>query len=352
MALSATQISHLQRLLMGESVAASLMLKGVAEELCKEELLTVRTRGCRRSYSAVNVTALRNYLYTRYPELRMADEASRAAEPEGRSLPHRVLNPGMTPNPAITSDLVMNSNNGSNQEVVPNGEMAFHEESVSDSGMTSDWKLNPKAEQSQDITRARQAAATGDSKIYAKRSCPGFPVNSYQPIACRLHGEELVVYPQEGTFLFIADWSSFCIPAEVIVVGIENMESFRMVRAEQRLFESILGQSPLLFVSRYPQSTDLRFWLQGISNRYVHFGDFDLAGIHIFLTEFYPYLGERSSFLIPHDLEQRLQQGSLERYNDQYQRFSSLRSDHPEFQRLIELIHRYRRGYDQEGYIG
>ena len=30
-----------------------------------------------------------------------------------------------------------------------------------------------------------------------------------------------------------------------------------MVRAEQRLFESILGQSPLLFVSRYPQSTDL-----------------------------------------------------------------------------------------------
>ena len=63
----------------------------------------------------------------------------------------------------------------------------------------------------------------------------------------------------------------------------------------------------VLFVSRYPQSTDLRRWLCTISNHYLHFGDFDLAGIHIFLFDFQQYLGkERSSFLIPCDIESRL----------------------------------------------
>ena len=42
------------------------------------------------------------------------------------------------------------------------------------------------------------------------------------------------------------------------------------------------------------QSSDLRTWLQTIPNQYVHFGDFDLAGIHIFLTEFQKHLGTRA----------------------------------------------------------
>ena len=66
-----------------------------------------------------------------------------------------------------------------------------------------------------------------------------------------------------------------------------------------KLFEQCIGTVRLLFVSRYPQSIYLRSWLQKIPNRYVHFGDFDHAGINIFLTEFHAHLGARSSFLIP-----------------------------------------------------
>lgn len=136
-----------------------------------------------------------------------------------------------------------------------------------------------------ETTRSEQAAETGNSKLVTARSCPGFPVNSYEPIICCLNGKELVVNPQEGTFLFIADWQSFAIPADVTVVNIENMENFRLIRRQQSLFASALAGKQLLFVSRYPQSSDLRTWLQTIPNQYVHFGDFDLAGIHIFLTE-------------------------------------------------------------------
>lgn len=105
-------------------------------------------------------------------------------------------------------------------------------------------------------------------------------------------------------------------------------------------------------MSRYPQSTDLRRWLCAIPNRYLHFGDFDLAGINIFLAEFYQYLGkERSSYLIPDDIETRLKSGSGKRYDEQYRRFKDIKADTLELQQLINLIHRERKAYDQEGYI-
>jgi hypothetical protein len=200
-------------------------------------------------------------------------------------------------------------------------------------------------------SRASLAIETGNSKLVAVRSCPGFPVNSYETIECRLNGEPFVIKPQEGTFLFVTDWKTFMIPEDVIVVGVENMENFRMIRQQRKLFESELGIHRFLFVSRYPQSTDLRSWLLSIPNQYIHFGDFDLASINIFLTEFYDYLGERSSFLVPKDVKQRLANGSLERYNDQYNKFKNLTTSIPVLQYLVDTINNYHRCYDQEGYI-
>lgn len=201
------------------------------------------------------------------------------------------------------------------------------------------------------VSRASLAAETGNSKLMTVRSCPGFPVNSYEPISCSLCDKDFVVNPHEGSFVFIDNWQHFSIPQDIVVVGIENMENFRRIRQQKKLFESVLGNMPLLFVSRYPQSTDLRNWLMGIPNRYVHFGDFDLAGIHIFLTEFQKYLGDRASFLIPSDIEQRLTQGSATRYNIQYNKFHTLRCTDTKLQSLIGLIMNYHKCYDQEGYI-
>lgn len=277
MVLSKTQTDILQRLISGESIAASSLRKDFAEELLDEGLLTVRTHGSRRSYVAIDAEALRKFVESHYGGI----------------------------------DFV-----GKDR-----------------------------------LTRAEMASDTGNSKLVMVRSCPGFPINSYEPIACILNGREFVVNPQEGSFVFVADWHTFEIPEDVIVVGIENMENFRMIRQQRELFEQTIGSHRLLFVSRYPQSTDLRSWLQTIPNRYIHFGDFDLAGINIFLTEFNAYLGDRSSFLIPSDIEERLAKGSIERYNDQYQKFRSVNSNIPEIQHLIDIINKYHKCYDQEGYI-
>lgn len=207
-----------------------------------------------------------------------------------------------------------------------------------------DWNGDASGEQT---TRAELAINSGNSKTKAIRACPGFMVNSYEPIRAILGTEEIVISPVEGTMLFVADWEQFSIPENVLVVGIENMENFRNIRKHKNLFPN----KPILFVSRYPQNGDLIRWLQTIPNHYLHFGDFDLAGMHIYETEFYKHLGKRASFLITDDIETRIQNGSAERYNKQYQQF---RIYFPADERLLplyNLIQKYHRCYDQEGYI-
>lgn len=207
-------------------------------------------------------------------------------------------------------------------------------------------------------SRSDQARESGNSKIINRRTCPGFLVNTFEPVVCNLHGADFILSPPEGSFVFVSEWEHFTIPADALVIGIENMENFRMIRQQRTLFETqlIQGEKSMVFVSRYPQSASLRSWLEIIPNRYVHFGDFDLAGISIYLTEFHRYLSARCSFLIPDDIEMRLRSGSRRRYDDQYARFSTLVPGSVDgdsrLAALVRIIHRYRRCYDQEGYIG
>ncbi|MBO4690870.1 MAG: hypothetical protein J5621_08345 [Paludibacteraceae bacterium] len=197
-------------------------------------------------------------------------------------------------------------------------------------------------------SRAELAADSGNSKSIMLRSCPGFMANSFDPIPARLGQREIIIAPDEGTMLFVADWEYLTIPENVHVVGVENMENFRRIREQRHLFPT---NQPLLFVSRYPQSTDLRKWLLRIPNYYLHFGDFDLAGMNIYETEFYNYLGSRASFLIPDDIEARLKNGSAERYNAQYKKFKNYKPTDKRLQPLFNMINNYHRCYDQEGYI-
>lgn len=275
--------TSIQALLAGKQVAGSKISNRLLEELLAEGMLSVISRGSKKSYRARDTEALKRFLIDK-------DESSRILE-------------------------------------------VNHPDS-----------------------RASMAMKTGNSKLVKVRSCPGFPVNSYEPIGCFLCGKPFLVNPQEGSFLFVSDWEKFEIPDDVVVIGVENMENFRMIHKQQTFFKKYLQthefSDRVLFVSRYPQSSDLRRWLCSIPNHYLHFGDFDLAGINIFLVEFQKYLGkERSSYLIPDDIELRLKSGSRKRYDEQHSRFMDIKSDILELQQLIDLIHHERKAYDQEGYI-
>ena len=202
--------------------------------------------------------------------------------------------------------------------------------------------------------RASQVEVTGDSKFIRHRTFQGFLVNSYQPIPAELNGDSITILPTEGSFVFISDYQSFSIPEDVVIVGIENAENFRFIKRQQYLFNNYFPKdSLLLFVSRYPlqQHNDLINWLKTIPNKYVHFGDLDLAGIAIYQNEFYRHLGERSSYLIPDDYEERIARGKRERYEAQLPQYGEMKIEDQRIANLLSCIHRYHLGYDQEGYI-
>lgn len=198
------------------------------------------------------------------------------------------------------------------------------------------------------MSRARLVAATGDSKARRVRTFCGFLVNCCEKMEVELDGKRLTLLPVPGMAYFVQHPDTFRIPEDVVVVGVENGENFQQLQRQRHLFADF---PRVLFVSRYPQSGDLRRWLSAVPNRYLHFGDFDLAGIQIFQTEFFRFLGERSAFFVPADIEERLRRGNAHLYEVQYEKLGRMKVDDVRLQWLVELIHRYRRGYEQEGYL-
>lgn len=202
----------------------------------------------------------------------------------------------------------------------------------------------------EDLIRADLVAVSNDSKLRAVRSFKGFLVNSYEPIPSTLNGEPYIVNPTAGTYSFVYDFENFIPDADVTIIGIENPENFRYIQRQRYLFDNL---NPL-FVSRYPQnqSKDQVKWLKMIPNNYLHFGDFDFAGIGIYLNEFRKHLGSKASFYIPANIDELIRKfGSRSRYDIQRINFKTGGIDEQKLLKLIDLIHRNKKGLDQEIFI-
>jgi len=199
-------------------------------------------------------------------------------------------------------------------------------------------------------SRADLVKVATDSKLSKRRTFQGFLVNTYDAITTQLDGEKFIVYPRQGSFTFIYDYERFEIPKDIIVVGMENPENFRYIQKQRHLFKNMMP----LFVSRYPQSQHKDFirWMKAIPNKYLHFGDFDLAGIGIYLHEYKKHLTQKASFFVPEGIEVAIRdKGSRERYNKQKANFDISTIVEPKLLDLIRTIHLEKKGLDQEYYI-
>ncbi|KAA8483126.1 hypothetical protein BDE36_3754 [Arcticibacter tournemirensis] len=198
-----------------------------------------------------------------------------------------------------------------------------------------------------DFLRADLARHASDSKRKVVRTFKGFLVNSYQPVVAMLGGKEIIIQPPPGTFQFIHNYETFVPDPDVLIVNVENAENFSRIAEQRHLFEEI---SPL-FVSRYPQNQnkDLLNWLRRIPNSYLHFGDFDFAGINIYLNEYKRSLGERAKFFIPNDIESLIARfGNRKLYDRQKKSFHASEVDERGILELSQLLHRYKKGLEQE----
>jgi len=202
----------------------------------------------------------------------------------------------------------------------------------------------------EDALRTDLVKVSSDSKLKKARTFKGFLVNSYLPIQAALNDHPISINTILGCFQFIYDYEKFTIPTDITIVGMENPENFRYIDSQKYLFDGIKP----LFVSRYPQnqSKDLLKWLQSIPNPYLHFGDLDLAGIGIYLNEFKKYLGKRATFFVPENAENLFEKyGNRELYDKQSFNFEKGQIDEPKLNELVAIIHRYKRGLEQEVFI-
>lgn len=203
---------------------------------------------------------------------------------------------------------------------------------------------------SDELSRSEAVHISSNSKLRSIRTFKGFLVHSYQPIVAQINSENFTIEPNEGTFTYIYDFDSFVVPDAVTIVGIENPENFRYIAKQKELFEDITP----LFISRFPQNKDFIRWMSSNNNRYLHFGDFDFEGINIYLNEYQKHLGARAQFFIPRNIEQLIvNYGNSYLYDTQVYRQPSITSEENEYlQIVIDLIHKHKKGFEQEGLIG
>lgn len=203
----------------------------------------------------------------------------------------------------------------------------------------------------EDIQRSELVTASSNSKTKAVRTFKGFLVNSFQPVKADLNGKSIRLNFEEGVFQFIYDFESFVPDPKITIVGIENPENFRQIQNQQQLFSHFHP----LFVSRYPQhqSKDLVRWLKSIPNSYLHFGDFDLSGIGIYMNEYKTHLSDKASFFVPDNIEELLKRyGNADLYNHQKVNFKKNQIQDQKLLNLIDLIHHYQKGLEQEVLVG
>ena len=202
----------------------------------------------------------------------------------------------------------------------------------------------------ENVQRNELVVIASNSKMKSVRTFKGFLINSYHPIQAQLNGKSIILNFTNGTFQFIYDFSNFIPEKNITIVGIENPENFRWIEQQKHLFKNIKP----LFVCRYPQnqSKDLIKWLKSIPNDYLHFGDFDFAGIGIYINEFKEHLGKKAEYFVPDNLEELLSlNGNRNLYDTQKINFKLEFIKEEKLLKLIRTIHQNKKGLEQEAFI-
>ena len=197
-------------------------------------------------------------------------------------------------------------------------------------------------------SRSNNIRMSGDSKLKETELWQGFYFKVSEPIHAQWQGKPLtlLLYP-EGIPVFMPQPETLSLPEDVTVVMIENSENFLKIETQLPLFQGL----KCFFVSFYPREQHSYFieWLQKQPNNYVHYGDFDFAGIHIYQSQYKKYVSGESRYLVPSGLLPLFRRyGKRELYNNQLSLQALIKADEPGISELLEIIKREHKGLEQE----
>lgn len=197
-------------------------------------------------------------------------------------------------------------------------------------------------------TKSESAQIASDSKTKQIKVYTGFFIRTYADIEGCLNGENISLKTIKGSSLFISDFNNLVIPENVTIIGIENPETFYLIEYYKQYFEKF---NPL-FLLRFNNKAFIE-WLKIIPNKYLHFGDFDLSGIAIYILEYRNKIGsDRCRYFIPNNIDDLI--CNSKNYTDYVNQLNDPKvkrldfDNYPEIKGLAKIINKYRKTIEQE----
>lgn len=185
---------------------------------------------------------------------------------------------------------------------------------------------------------------TSNTKAKTSASLKGLYVSSLKNIDINIDDNIVTIYPQNGMGYFLFHTQKINIFEDTIIVGVENYQVIWFAKNYKQFFED----KNYLFVVI---NSYMLKWIENIENEYIHFGDYDLAGINIYLNKVIPRLKKvkKYSMFIPDNIEKLIFKSKNFELYEKQKRYKNLNTSDLKIKKLIEIIKKYKRCLEQEG---
>ena len=187
------------------------------------------------------------------------------------------------------------------------------------------------------------------TKRVESKSFNGLMVSVFDKLEVIYNEKKQYFYPLEGSGLFVHYTSKLQLDDDVIVVGVENPQVVWYINKYKHLFNK---EKKYLFLCISEYKTTYQYkWLESFCGEYIHFGDFDLAGINIYLNAIVPKLkkAKSHSFLIPDNIYEIIKEKNyMVDYSNQTRYLNVTSKEDKDLQKLIEFIKNNKITLEQE----
>lgn len=198
-------------------------------------------------------------------------------------------------------------------------------------------------------SRDEVAEKFSDTKRVESKSFNGLMVSVFDKIEVTLNGVRQYIYPIEGTGLFIHYSTKLELDNDIVLVGVENPQVVWFINRYRYFFNQ---DKQYIFLSLSEFKTSYQYkWLESFKGKYIHFGDFDLAGINIYLNSILPRLKncKSHSFLIPEHIYKIMEKKNYKKDYSNQTRYLNIESkDDEKLKELIDFIKNRKITLEQE----
>ena len=204
-------------------------------------------------------------------------------------------------------------------------------------------------EENEPKSRDEIAENYSHTKRVESKSFNGLMVSVFDKLEVIYNEKKQYFYPLEGSGLFVHYTSKLQLDDDVIVVGVENPQVVWYINKYKHLFNK---EKKYLFLCISEYKTTYQYkWLESFCGEYIHFGDFDLAGINIYLNAIVPKLkkAKSHSFLIPDNIYEIIKEKNyMVDYSNQTRYLNITSKKDKDLQKLIEFIKNNKITIEQE----